>query len=180
MGREIRMVPPNWEHPTKLDRLGRTQDVQMYDRTFEDSFAEWLSDFDRVRAGDLEGYEVECYPNGLIDWIQDEGAPLDPEFYRPWKDCEGTWYQVWQTVGEGSPVSPPFETKAELVDYLTENGDFWDQSRGNRPSSREAYESFVEMGFAMSGLMVDGRFYNGIDGNLAMQKDQPIEHKQEQ
>lgn len=55
--------------------------------------------------------------------------PPEREYYRSWKDEDATWFQVWETVSEGTPVTPPFATKEELIDYLVANGDFWDQKR---------------------------------------------------
>jgi hypothetical protein len=34
------------------------------------------------------------------------------------QDKEATWFQAWETVTEGTPVTPPFATTDELVDYL--------------------------------------------------------------
>jgi hypothetical protein len=64
---------------------------------------------------------------------------------------EMTWYQVYETVSEGTPVTPPFETQSELVEYLVANGDFWDQrcrKEGSSimecaPWSRKQAEAFV-------------------------------------
>jgi hypothetical protein len=160
MGREIRQVPPNWTHP----KNDRGQDQPMYNEQFSVEFARWLTDFDRVRAGQLTDIERECYPLGLADWLQDEGNPPDPKYYRPWSDAEATWFQVWETVSEGTPVTPPFETKAELVDYLATHGDFWDQSRGDGAWSREAAEKFVGDGWAPSMVFTAGKIYTARDG----------------
>lgn len=150
MGREIRMVPPNWRHP-KNDR-GHEQ--PMYDENFADHFAKWLADFDRIRAGNLTDIERECYEGdgkiALAEWLRDEGMPRDPAYCRPWRDDEATWFQVWETVSEGTPVSPPFATRGELVDYLVKHGDFWDQRRGHGGYSREQAEAFVNAGWVPS------------------------------
>lgn len=148
MGREIRMVPANWDHPT-IERYGRIDKQPMYDQRFEDRFAEWLADFDRIRSGDLRDFEKECYPRGLADWLQDE-APPDPAYYRPWADEDAVWFQVWETVSEGTPVTPPFASQSELVDYLVNNGDEWDQKRGDGGWSRHDAEGFVNAGWAPS------------------------------
>ena len=53
MGRELRRVPPNWEHPTKGPdcRYGREGDYQpMFDEHIDDAFSKWLEDFDRIRG----------------------------------------------------------------------------------------------------------------------------------
>lgn len=159
MGREVRMVPPNWEHP-KMERYGEMRPQPMYDENFDDVFAAWLENFDRARRGELSDLDKECYPRGLADWLQDEGRPPDPAYYRPWKNEDATWVQVWQTVSEGSPVTPPFATPEELINYLVENGDFLDQSRvaeGHQKTAgwnRENAEAFVKSGWAPSLMVV--------------------------
>jgi len=157
MGREIRRVPPNWEHPkyTAEDHSHRIGQYRpMFDDHFDATFVKWLADFDRIRSGDFTDIERECYPRGLADWLVDEGAPPDPNYYRPYKDEEATWFQVYETVSEGTPVTPPFATKEELIDYLAANGDFWDQSRGDPPWKRKAAESFVKLEWAPSMMAV--------------------------
>lgn len=168
MGRNIIMVPPNWEHPMKegWERGQKTKVFQpMNDKNYEDARSEWI--------------------DGLIEWekegqtaLQDceywdyNGQPPDKEYYRPWKDEEATWFQLWETVSEGTPVTPPFATKQELADYLAENGDFWDQENKDSPSwmafdgrpvgvsgwGKERAEKFVfGSGWSPSLMMVGGK-----------------------
>ena len=163
MGREIRRVLPNWEHPQK-DRYDPTSGhtdkcyQPLYDRTCEDAWREWQNEFtiwqngehDRVRGE----YGEADYPKDqpYTAFCQWHGMPPNPEYYRPqWKEDEATWWQVYESVSEGTPASPPFETQDELIDYLVENGDFWDQSRRKEgrstmpcePWSRKQAEAFV-------------------------------------
>jgi hypothetical protein len=164
VGREIRRVPPNWQHP----KDDRGQYLPMHDEHFADRFAKWLADFDRIRRGELEDWERECYAsdNPLAEWLLDEGSPLDPSVYRPYRDEDDrSWWQVYETVSEGTPVTPAFATKAELVDYLVDHGDRWGEGR-KYPRARA--EAFVEQGFASSMTMTvgsDGKpvFRRGID-----------------
>lgn len=153
MGREVRKVPANWEHPKSV-KYGEERPQPMHDEQFDDVFANWLADFDRIRCDGLSEDERKYYPRGLADWLQDEGSPPDPAYYRPWKDEDAIWFQLWETVSEGTPVSPPFATKAELVDYLVANGDAWDQKRGHGGWKREAAERFVEVGWAPSMMVL--------------------------
>ena len=162
MGREIRRVPPNWEHPKKerFDmRSGQmVEDYQpLYDEAFAPAMREWIQNWEAWEAGtheDFAEHGAEC-PN-YWDW---SSGPPDPHYYRPnWKDGEATWYQVYETVSEGTPVSPPFATQDELVDYLVTNGDFWDQKRGDPPWDRTSAEKFVKQtGWAMSMAIVNGQ-----------------------
>lgn len=87
----------------------------------------------------------------------------DPAFYRPWTDAEATWVQVWETVSEGTPVTPPFATKAELVDYLVAGGDDWDRKRGRGGYSREQAVAFVESGWVPSMVVTGGQMLREIE-----------------
>lgn len=161
MGREVRRVPPNWDHPRQEGRY--SGDLQpMFNERFDNKFAEWLTHFDRLRRGELDDVERKHYPLGLADWLQDEGQPPDPKYYRPWKDEEATWFQVWETVTEGTPITPPFATPEELVDYLVANGDFWDQHRGTGGWDRKNALSFVSKGWAPSMVLVQSPGGNKI------------------
>lgn len=156
------MVPPNWQHPT--DDRGNLK--SMHDRNFRDVFSQWLTDFDRIRRGELTDVERNCYVKPgtipLCEWLHDEGGPPDPDTYRPWRDEDATWFQVWETVSEGTPVTPPFATRAELVDYLVRGGDDWDRRRGRGGYTRAQAESFVNAGWAPSMMISGGQIVSGI------------------
>jgi len=68
-----------------------------------------------------------------------------------------TWFQAYETVSEGTPVTPPFATQEELIDYLATRGDFWDQHRGEGPWPRENARKFVlGSGWAPSMIVTTG------------------------
>lgn len=144
MGREIRRVPPNWEHPKKED--GHYQ--PMYDNDFDTRLAEWLAGYELWKKGEHPDYDEKFK---YWDW---GGSPPDPEYYHPEWEQEPTWYQMYETVSEGTPVTPTFATKEELVNYLVANGDFWDQQRGHGGWVRENAERFVEAEWAPSGIFI--------------------------
>jgi hypothetical protein len=166
MGREIRRVPPNWEHPKKdfpNHRLGRMEMKYqpLRDRPFGPAMDEWYAAWKKWEAGDRDG----CDDPNMTFWEWGNGPP-DPEYYRPaWDESTAAWYQVYETVSEGTPVTPPFATKEELIDYLVNHGDFWDQSRvadGRHPApagwSRIDAEAFVKNEWAPS---MEVRISNG-------------------
>lgn len=175
MGREIRRVPPNWEHPKKEvpDHLRRAM-VERYQPMFDDPFApamrEWIAEWEKWERGERPDYcDAESAKLQYWEW---NGGPPDPEYYRPdWKEEDMTWFQVYETVSEGTPVSPPFATEDELIDYLAAHGDFWDQLRvkegrqaGPAAWGREAAERFVKKRWAPSVLMIGGQFLTARDG----------------
>ena len=186
MGREIRKVPPNYVHPQKYhDYSGEMRDVAMFDKTFEQACAEWDAEWAAWQSGKRPSYykKVDGDDTTVAFFSDYHGLrPNDPSDYRPWSDAEATWYQVWQTVSEGSPVSPPFATQDELIDYLAEHGDFWDQDRCKRPEWPKLYggkpgvsawgraraEAFVKAAWAPSMAMIGGKFYEGSAVALAL------------
>ncbi len=79
------------------------------------------------------------------------GYLADDEYDPP----AGDGYQLWETVSEGSPVTPVFEKPEELIDFLA-------RSKGY---SRRAAEAFVtEGGFVPSAVMTgDGVWHKDIE-----------------
>ena len=163
MGREIRMAPENWAHPQKMYGSGMGYQP-MFDRTFADAAKEWRDEYAKWEAGDRGSHFVAAdYPVDFQYWEWENRPPLR-EDYRPWADDDATWFQVWETVSEGTPVTPPFATTEELVEHLVTVGDDWDVKRGNGGWLRANAESFVRAGFAMSGVIVGGTMFAPRDG----------------
>lgn len=141
MGREIRRVPANWEHP-KNERGYKP----LFDSPYIEAINEWIKAHKLWEKGkhpdqlDGSGKEYEYY----AQW---SGDPPDIDYYRPnWKSEDATWFQMYETVSEGTPVTPPFATADELVNYLCNHGTFWDSN----PWPRRRAEGFVKAGWAPS------------------------------
>jgi len=150
MGREIRHVIPNWEHP----RDEKGDYIPMYDSDYETKAQEWIAEFtawENHTHPDWEKYGAEY--SHYWEW---DGDPPDRESYRPdkWTTEQATWIQMYETVSEGTPVSPAFATKEELIEYLVRYGDYWDQKRGHGGWLRENAEQFVQQGYAPSFIMM--------------------------
>lgn len=169
MGREIRRVPPNWQHPkkTRYDVMQR-REVEgyqpLYDEPFGPAMREWIKGWEAWERGERPPY-FDASTHGHMQYWEYDCGPPDPRYYRPdWPEGAATWWQAYETVSEGTPVTPPFATQAELVDYLVANGDEWDQKRGNGGWSREAAESFVGAGWAPSMVITGGKVVEPRDG----------------
>ena len=143
MGREIRRVPPSWEHPK--DSNGNY--IPMHNKNFDEAFVAWCEGYRLWRTGNHPNQKD--YP--FWEW---EGYPPHPEHYHHFKEEEATWYQMYENVTEGTPVTPPFKTKEELIEYLSEHGTFWDQKEGKGGWKCENAEKFVESGYAPSFMVV--------------------------
>lgn len=189
MGREIRRVPPDWQHPKALRMVyGANREeahyIPMLDQTLEESQADWDAslaawsasseaqitwDEDKVyedgsgaqKAGDLVFPTHEDYhgrrPTELYEAVAEEVGEylvgcFQPYRHRGWTPEDATHFQVYETVSEGTPVSPVLASPEAVVE--------WAVSQGH---SREAAERFVEMGSVPSMVSMSRSVRAGID-----------------
>lgn len=160
MGREIRRVPANWDHKAWSATVRDDgQEQSCYDENYQTARDRWLADFAAHKPEDHDGEDFWEY----------SGPPPERAYYRPWKDEDATWSQLWQTVSEGTPVSPPFATLDELATYLAANGDFWDQKRGHSGWGRARAYAFCKSGWSPSFAVFNGQMLESKDIPLALQ-----------
>jgi hypothetical protein len=105
----------------------------------------------RQRQGGLDGHdainrgilvEFRCKRLGITvkcptcDGHGDLATPEQRQAADEWTGTEppeGEGWQVWETVSEGSPITPVFPTADALIDHLATVGTTWDQRRGEGP-----------------------------------------------
>lgn len=161
MGREVRRVPANWEHPKYTETTAHNQELVGKYIPLKDNYDKALNDF-----------EKDINEKGLGKAIDYWGGGPQSEEYVQYGNQPADWWQLYETVSEGTPVSPAFKTPEELIDYLVNNGDLWDQRRrlengsGKRGYSIDAAKALVVGGWAPSGVVVGGIFYEGAEGLL--------------
>lgn len=66
---------------------------------------------------------------------------------------EGDGWQLWETVSEGSPVSPVFADRAGLVTWLTTDY----RTLNDAPLTREQAEAFVTAGSSIGTFVISNR-----------------------
>lgn len=91
------------------------------------------------------GYCAPCNGEGT-----DPATQAAYEAWQPTEPPAGDGWQIWETVSEGSPITPVFPTKEALIDYLVEGGDGWDRRRNAGGWDRENAEKFVQNAWAPS------------------------------
>ena len=122
MGRELRKVPANWEHPKKDD--GGYQ--PMFNKYYGDVLVEWFKEH--------EQWENGTHPDLINDpKLKEEcpfyamwgGNPPDVEYYQTKKYLpeELTHIQLYENTSEGTPGSPVFKANEleKLCEYAAEN-----------------------------------------------------------
>ncbi len=161
MGREIRRVPPNWEHP----RGERGRFTPLMDSPFDTAMDEWNTARAEWNApGNAERAEQEKTAGHPVPFEEWHGGPPDPETHRPaWPEGSATAYQVYETVSEGTPVSPVFATREALVEWLVNDGSGMGIGGVPQRLSRKAAEAFVNAAWAPSAIGLEGQgLYSGV------------------
>ena len=142
MGREIRRVPANWQHPK--DSEGSYH--PLHDQSFEEAAAEWKQGFKDWEAGIPRPYQSADAFEKFEYWEYAGDPPVRAHFRPCWSADEATHYQMYETTTEGTPVTPVFATTEELVEYLVKYGEDGD----GRPWARANAERFVTRMWAPS------------------------------
>ena len=150
MGREVRRVPPDWEHP----RDSKGNYMPMYDETFEEAAAQWKADFSKWESDPDSRGDHDC------EFWEYDGNPPDREYYRPkWPEESATHYQMYEDTSEGTPISPVIATPEELARWLVDNkaSAFADQTA--------TYEEWLRVcngGWAPSAALTENGIISGV------------------
>ncbi len=114
-----------------------------------DAINQWICVEVRARRLGVYGKCRRCKGKGVV-WKSKSGKYLADKF-KEIKPPEGEGWQVWETVSEGSPVSPAFATGEELIDWLSS------EAAGREQCARESAEAFVKgSGWVPSMVAVPG------------------------
>lgn len=142
MSREVRRVPVEWRHPVEPNPYWEIQTAR------------------RLRLGDpasrLHGPAEQFVPllgRSIIAYYDDpsevDERDLMPAFDVP-EDSLG--WCLYETVSEGTPVTPVFASAPELIGHLSAVGEDWDQ----KPYRRAAAEALVKEGSSFGSFVVTG------------------------
>lgn len=111
MGREIRKVPANWQHPK--DENGRF--VPLFGSSWSKAVAEWDEELAKwneglCRAyGDQEKWRPKDEDELKYTFEEWSGRRPEKDDYMPeWGESELTHIQLYETTSEGTPKSPVF------------------------------------------------------------------------
>ena len=131
MGREVRRVPADWQHPTD-ERTGHHKPLYPGER-YASSAKEFLE------KANTDGLQA------AIDYC---GQAPDQNDYMPdWPAEQRTHLMMYEDTSEGTPISPAFATPEELARWLA---DTHASAFGDEGASYEAWLRIAQGGWAPS------------------------------
>ena len=162
MGRVVRMVPADWQHPR--DEEGRYR--PLLGGAWSVEHADWLEARTQWENGFREKYfgEGERWVAKDADhtgtYTEYSGGIPNPDDYMPeWSDAERTHLMMYEDTSEGTPISPAFETPGELARWLADNNA---SAFGSSGASYEQWLATVKAGWAPSAVATGGRLESGV------------------
>jgi len=147
MGREVRHVPENWQHPKKPNGN--------YKPLFEGPFSERLAKWQKEKAEWQMRDECETYE----EWAGN--APQQSEYMPEWPESECTHIQMYEDTTEGNPISPVMKTPEELARWLADNNA---SAFGDMTATYDEWLSMINGGYSVSGIIVNGELKSGVAG----------------
>ena len=171
MGREVRMVPANWQHPKYPDdhyrEYLRGKYIPLYNSGFAERDAEWKAGWAKWQEGLCESYgkgekwepiEAEYVGMRYTEYAGERPSPDD--FMPDWPADHRTHYMMYEDTSEGTPISPAFATPEELARWLVDN---CASAFGGQTASYEGWLRVARGGFACSMVIADGMMTSGVD-----------------
>ena len=115
MSREVRRVPANWEHPKNENG----HHIPMHEHF---------------------PYNEEEIAEGLRDgWLDNDPPNYGCDVMPQWSGSERTHYQMYESVTEGTPISPVMETPEALAHWLADN------EASDGPYATATYDQWLAM-----------------------------------
>jgi len=170
MGREVRIVPADWQHP----KNARGNYMPLLEGPWSKHVAEW----DLAAAKWAEGFEEDFSdwkPDAPVKWKLRDADTLKYALYsdyagsRPRKKdympefAPGTanHLMMYEDCTEGTPISPSFATPEELAHWLADNNA---SACGREGATYEQWLRVCQGGYAPS-MVLDA---NGLRSGVAL------------
>lgn len=160
MGREVRMVPPDWKHP----KNDRGHYIPLLGANFEKRLAAWELGNAKWSEGLRDDHNGGWMPIGDVesktyaDW---DGEKPEAGGYMPtFPVGSATHLMMYEDTSEGTPISPAFATPEKLARWLatTDASAF-----GNMGASYEGWLRVCKGGYAPSAVLDSGGLRSGVD-----------------
>ena len=165
MGREVRRVPADWQHPKHWTR-GLHGMEERYKPLFpgeryQPKVDEWDEECAKWKAGWRPGHCDDAEHRAMC-YEQYAGQRPHRDDYMPnWPDSERTHLMMYEDTSEGTPISPAFATPEELARWLVDNNA---SAFGDSTGSYEGWLRVARGGWAPSSMVATAAgLTSGVD-----------------
>lgn len=178
MSRECRRVAPGYVHPMERHQYrGQVLRPLFEGKDFAPRYEAWKVAAEKWDAGLVQNwttYPVESWrprtPDDGATFEENYGAKPDPDNFMPnWPAEVATHFMMFETVSEGTPLSPACETPDACARYCA------DHDVDGFGVSYAAWLRVCLGGYAPSFVAVDGVLMDGTEG--AHRLDQLQHHR---
>lgn len=164
MGREIRLVPKNWEHH-KSENGSYIPLLQNFSKRLK----EWEDEYEMWGNGMRKSYVSDGYVEKKGDELSmsyEEWAgekPLEADYMPDWPESEKTHFQMYEDTSEGTPISPVMESPEILAKWLADNNA---SAFGDMTATYEQWLATCKKGYSV-GLVIDGNsMVSGVEASI--------------
>jgi hypothetical protein len=164
MGREVRVVPKNWEHP----KDARGNYLPLLKWPYSKEMSDWIEGREAWDRGEVPDYSA--WPKRLFkpkdeditgSFEEYEGDLPEQASYMPeWASGEATMLMMYENTSEGTPVSPAFETPEQLARWLA---DTRASAFGGMTATYEQWLATCKSGYAPSAVICGGHMMSGVE-----------------
>lgn len=102
---------------------------------------------------DSWGICTTCQGEGSVEKYPGQRAECEAWFEEDHSPPTGEGWQVWETTSEGSPISPVFADREELIGFLMSDR-YYGFGTSPTPLTREQAEAFVGAGSSIGSMVI--------------------------
>ena len=175
MGRELRKVTADWEHPR--DSNGN------YKPLLGDSYRKSLTEWQEGRQKWEEGFrKAWFFQEGREKWVpkvEDEmeisweewvgEIPKKCDYMPDWEDEDRTNIQMYEDTTEGTPISPVMKDPEELARWLVDNNT---SAFADLTATYEQWLNTINEGYAPSAILISGVLDSGVANLLKVKNNE--------
>lgn len=164
MGREVRRVPADWQHPKHWTQGLRGMEERykplLPGERYQSMVDEWDEECAKWKAGWRPDH-CDSAEHRAMTYEQWAGQRPHRDDYMPdWPAEQRTHLMMYEDTSEGTPISPAFKTPEELARWLADNGA---SSFGNMTADYEHWLRVANGGWAPSMVITNGVMQSGVE-----------------
>ncbi len=170
MGREVRMVPADWQHPIEWRKGWRTGHPEirfkpLHEGPYSERVKEWDEESVQWEAGFTKDYANGGHepkrPDQDYPYSEYAGdRPLAEEYMPEFAPGTATHFMMYEDTSEGTPISPAFATPEELARWLADNNA---STFGDGTGTYEQWLPICKGGWAPSMVMDANGLRSGVE-----------------